>query len=112
MGRSWYVVHRYKEFDALRLFIQSRKSLRSERYWNRVGAEPPFPRKRAFSMQLSVESHPQYIKDRISGLESFLNYHISLGGHEIQSVVDVISSFLEVLFYFNYFLYAYNDVKF
>lgn len=96
MGRSWFVVHRYKEFDALRLFINARKHLRSERYWGRVGTEPQFPRKRAFSIQLSVEAYPQYIRDRITGLEAFLNYHIALGGHEIQSVVDIIASFLEV----------------
>ena len=98
MGRSWYVVHRYKEFDALRMFITNRKHLRSERYWKRVGAEPQFPGKRALSMQLSFESQPQYIKDRIAGLERYLNFHITHSGHEIQSVVDAIASFLEVAY--------------
>ena len=103
MERSWYVVHRYKEFDALRMFIAARKSLRSERYWKRIGAEPTFPAKRALSMQLSFESQPQYIKERILGLEKYLNFHISMGGHEIQSVIDAIASFLEVCRIFFYF---------
>lgn len=96
-GKSWSTVHRYREFDALRLFIESRKHLRSERYWKRVGgSEPTFPRKRAMSMTLSMDSYPQYIKDRIGGLQAFMNFHCKLGGHEVQSIIDALCSFLEI----------------
>ena len=98
-GRSWHVVHRYKEFDALRQFINTRKPLRSERYWSRMIAEPAFPRKRALSLQLSMETQQQYIKDRITGLQEYVHFHASNGGHEIQSVIDALCAFLEVYIY-------------
>lgn len=44
-NKTWRIVHRYKEFDALRMFITSRKKPLPARYWKDSGEEPSFPGK-------------------------------------------------------------------
>lgn len=91
-SKSWNVAHRYKEFDVLRLYILNRQNLQSSKYWQKVGPEPPFPRKSL----ISVGINDSLMSSRSLGLQDFLRYHVSLGGHEIQSVVDALVAFLEI----------------
>ena len=47
-------------------------------------------------MSLSLDSFPQWVRERVVSLDVFLKYHVTAGGHEVQSVVDVLCAFLEV----------------
>jgi hypothetical protein len=85
-------VHRYKEFDALRIFITNRKKPLPAKYWKDSGAEPAFPKKFAFTYGAASNA----MLSRAQGLQAYLSYHVSRGGHEIPAIIDTLCSFLEL----------------
>jgi len=91
-GKTWQVIHRYKEFDALRMFITSRKKPLPQRYWKDIGEEPPFPAKRA----LTLKPNTKALEARANALQQYLMFHVSRGGHDIPGIIDTLCSFLEV----------------
>lgn len=90
--RTWFILHRYKEFDALKVFLEGRKKHLPSKYWKDLGEEPPFPSKKVFSLS----AHSKATEQRALMLQEYLSYHISKGGHDIPGLVDTLCSFLEI----------------
>lgn len=89
---SWIILHRYKEFDALRLLIESHVSQFPNAYWKRIGKSPSFPRKKS----TFIRPFHKLSNSRGLELQKYLLFHCSRGGHNLPIVTNSICSFLEI----------------
>jgi hypothetical protein len=84
-GATWEVYYRYREFDALRQFVESElKTL------DQFQSIPPFPHK---TIGRIGEKGLQARKD---ALEQYVSFLCGVGAYNVSNISDVLSSFLEV----------------
>jgi hypothetical protein len=83
---TWLVYYRYREFDALRQFVESELKLLDQ-----FQSVPPFPHK---TIGRIGEKGLQARKD---ALEQYVSFLCSVGAYNVSNISDVLSSFLEVV---------------
>ena len=82
---SWEVYYRYREFDALRQFVESEL-----KHLDQFQSIPPFPHKTIGRIG------EKGLAARKDGLQQYISFLCNVGAYNVSNISDVLSSFLEV----------------
>lgn len=92
IGRQWLVFYRFRQFHALKSFIfRELVNNPARAHGGPHSVLPPFPRRALSSLSR------QAIQERCDGLQQFLRAVVAQGGFDCPNIIDVVSTFLQVL---------------